>query len=163
GNLRANFSAPTIFGFSLAFVSEGRGFGNHQASIGCQIRPSFNNNIAFIVGPGQQMTVRGIAVIGPNDAYRGNLNRAGVGIGIAGGNGGASVTLIENTLVENFYTLYKTDANDACCLSDSNTFRKIDGANGYIGLHLNGTQSDINDMTGSRLANTTIAIMSDVS
>jgi pectate lyase-like protein len=146
GNLRANLRSPPLFSFSLSFVGEDEGIGNGDG-FGCSLRTTFNDKIAFMVGPGQHMAVRGIAIIGPNGearTYRGNLPSDGVGIGIAGGNGGAHHTIIENTYVENFYSLYATNANGSCCLSDSNNFVHVTGANGYIGILLQGTQSHIN-------------------
>jgi hypothetical protein len=145
GNLRSNFSHPTMFDFSLAFVGQDRGIGNNDVHAGgCRIRPNFNNGIAFIIGPGQHMKVSGIAVVSSAGGYRGNLPASGVGIGIAGGNGGSHHTLIENTDVWNFYALYQTNSNSACCHADSNSFHNISGTNGYYGLQLTGTQSDIN-------------------
>src|SRR5262249_26437592 len=63
---------------------------------------------------------------------------------IAGGNGGAHHTIIESTNVSNFYVLYATDANGACCLSDSNNLIHVSGVNGHIGILLQGTQTYIN-------------------
>ena len=100
------------------------------------------------------MRVSDIAVIGPGGGYPGRSKSAGVGIGLSGGNGGSSINLVENTYVANFYALYKTDANGACCLNDSNTFRKISGDNGYYGIWFAGTNTDINDVVEPRLAAT---------
>ena len=158
GNLRANLSAPSNFAFSMSFFGDPAAGGDYQ---GCSIRPTFNNSIAFIVGPGQGMRVSDIAVIGPG-GYRANQSSAGVGIGLSGGNGGSSINLVENTYVANFYALYKTDANNACCLNDSNTFRKVAGDNGYYGIQFSGTQADINDVVEPRLA-ATIGIDSEES
>jgi hypothetical protein len=152
-NLRANFASPPLFSFSLAFVGEDQGIGNGDG-FGCTLRPNFNDKVAFLVGPGQHMKVSGIAVIGPSGGYRGNQNVNGVGIGIAGGGGGAHHTILENTWVENFYTLYKTDANGACCLSDSNYFNSVSGINGYIGIDIAGSQSYINKIEEPILAAT---------
>lgn len=159
GNLRSNLSAPTMFAFSMSFFGDPAAGGNYQ---GCQIRPTFNNGIAFLVGTGQGMRVSDIAVIGPAGGYRGGQSNAGVGIGLSGGNGGSSINLVENTYVANFYALYKTDANNACCLNDSNTFRKVSGDNGYYGVQFYGTQTDINDVVEPRIS-ATIAIDSELS
>lgn len=70
--------------------------------------------------------------------------------------------MVENTDVENFYTLYETDANGGCCLNDSNTWRKIQGNNGYYGVLVLGTQSDINDIVEPTIT-ATIAIDSELS
>jgi Pectate lyase superfamily protein len=159
GNLRANLSNPTNFAFSMSFFGDPAAGGNYQ---GCSIRPTFNNSIAFIVGPGQGMRVSDIAVIGPGGGYRANQPSAGVGIGLSGGNGGSSINLVEDTYVANFFALYKTDANNACCLNDSNTFRKVSGDNAYYGINFLGTQTDINDVVEPRLS-ATIGIDSEVS
>lgn len=159
GNLRSNLSNPTNFAFSISFFGDPGAAGNYQ---GCRIEPTFNNDIAFLVGTGQGMRVSDIAVIGPDGGYRGAQPSAGVGIGLSGGNGGSSTNLVENTYVANFYTLYMTDANNACCLSDSNTFRKVSGDNGYYGIRFYGTQNNINDVVEPRLA-ATIDIDSEVS
>lgn len=144
GNLRSNFANPTIFDFSLAFEGQGQAFGYNGTAFGCRLHPNFNNTRAFVVGPGSHMKVSGIAVLGPNNAYHGNLNTGGVGIGIAGGNGGAHHVIVENTNVQNFYKLYETDTNGACCLADANFFKSVSGGNGKYGIYLGGTQSFIN-------------------
>lgn len=160
GNLRSNFSHPSMFQFTMAFFGDPKGSGALPlpSSLTCQIQPSFNNAVAFIVGPGQGMRVSDIAVLGPNNGYRGNLNPRGVGIGIAGGNGGASNTLIRDTFVRYFYSLYMTDANSGCCLADSNAFEHIGGFDGYYGIRLYGTQSFINHITEPVFGGVTIAI-----
>ena len=160
GNLRSNLSSPTNFAFSTSFFGDPAASGNYQ---GCRIQPNFNNGIAFLVGPGQGMRVSDIAVIGPGGGYRGAQSSAGVGIGLSGGNGGSSINLVENTYVANFYTLYKTNANNACCLNDSNSFRKVSGDNGYYGIQFVGTQTDINDVVEPRFGTTTVAIDSELS
>jgi hypothetical protein len=159
GNLRSSLASPTMFGFSMAFFGDAAAAGNHQ---GCQIRSTFNNGIAFLVGTGQGMRVSDIEVTGPSNGYRGQQSNAGVGIGLAGGSGGSSINLVENTYVNNFYALYKTDANAACCLSDSNTFRKIAGNNGYYGILVAGSQAYINDVVEPSLT-ATIGIDSELS
>lgn len=151
GNLRSNLSAPTIFSFSMSFFGDPAAGGNYQ---GCKIEPNFNNNVAFYIGPGQGMRVSDIAVISSASGYRGNISTSGVGIGLTGGNGGSSINLVENTYVSNFYSLYETDANGACCLNDSNTFRKVSGDNGFYGINFEGTQSYINDVIEPRISAT---------
>ena len=151
GNLRSNLSNPTNFAFSMSFFGDPAAGGDYR---GCEIQPTFNNSIAFLVGTGQGMRVSDIAVIGRGGGYRGAQPKAGVGIGLSGGNGGSSINLVENTYVANFYTLYKTDANGACCLNDFNSFRKVSGDNGYYGIWIAGTQTDINDVVEPRLAAT---------
>jgi Pectate lyase superfamily protein len=159
GNLRSNLSNPVMFQFTIAFFGDPAA-GGVQLS-GCRIEPIFNNAVAFMVGTGQGMRVSDIAVIGPNNAYRGNMNPGGVGIGLAGGNGGSSGNLIENTYVRHFYTLYKTNANNSCCLDDNNTFRRVGGDDGYYGIFLYGTETYIDDIVEPRLGGVTIAVDSE--
>ena len=105
----SNISNPTTFNFSLALVGE-EGGANHEG-FGSRICPSFNNGVALWVGPGQGMVIRGLEIIGPQGGYRGNQNRNGIGVAIAGGNGGAHRTVIENVEVDNFYTCFSTGTN----------------------------------------------------
>jgi hypothetical protein len=160
GNLRTNWSAPTEFQFTMAFFGDPKGSGAQPlpSSPTCQVRPTFNNAVAFIVGPGQGMRVSDIAVVGPNNCYRGNCDPNGVGIGIAGGSGGASNTLIRDTFVRYFYVLYMTDANAGCCLADSNTLDHVGGDDGFVGIYLYGTQSFINHIAEPVFGTVTIAV-----
>jgi pectate lyase-like protein len=132
GNLRSSLSSPTMSQFQMSFFGDPAAAGTGLQ--GCKIRASFNDNIAFLVGTGQGMRVSDIAVIGPGGGYRGNQPSAGVGIGLAGGNGGSAANLVENTYVANFFALYKTASNGNQSLNDSNTFRKVAGDNGYYGV-----------------------------
>ena len=158
GNLRTNPTNPPLFTFSLRFFGDPASNASHQP--GCVLEPSFNNNIAFIIGTGQGMHVSDIAVNGPKRNHRGLQNSNGVGIGIASGGGGATGTLIENTWVSNFFTLYKTDAIGSGALSDSNTFRKVGGSNAYYGILLAGTQAYINDVVEPRFDSAEVFVSS---
>lgn len=160
GNLRGNLANPTIFAFSLAFVGTPNGLGNHEG-FGCQIKPTFNDNVALWVGTGQGMHVSNVQILGPSGGYRGNQSSAGVGIGIAGGSGGASKTLIENSWIENFFACLETGANGNQDLADSNSFRNFTCNNAYEGVWFNGNQNDINDVQEPRIT-ATIAINSDL-
>ena len=71
--------------------------------------------------------------------------------------------LIENTYVDSFYTLYETDANGACCLNDSTTWRKIFGNNGRFGVAIYGTQSYANDLFDPVISSTTTGVYNPVS
>jgi hypothetical protein len=161
GNLRTNPSNPPLSQFSMSFFGDPASGAVHLQ--GCILQPDFNNGIALLVGTGNSMRVSDIAVVGPNNAYRGNLNSAGVGIGIACGSGGATGTLIENTYVRYFYQNYATCAMGNGSLSDSNTFRKVAALDGYIGIHLGGTQAYIDDIVEPYMAWNTITIDSDFS
>ena len=116
------------------------------------IQPTFDNTVAFYVGPGWGMHVAGITIYGPfcpsiftDCTYvRGNLPSGGVGLGTTGGLGGSSRNLIENVEVDNFQSAFETDANGGCCLADSTTFRKVSANNFFYGINLYGQQSGIN-------------------
>lgn len=156
GNIRTNPSNPPLSQFTMAFFGDPADGGVHLS--GCILTPNFNNNIAFIVGTGNSMRVSDIAVIGPNNAYRGNLNSSGVGIGVACGSGGATGTLIEDTYVRYFYSDYKTCAIGHDSLSDSNTFRNVAALDAFNGIFLSGTQSFINTILEPYTDNNTINV-----
>ncbi len=139
----SNISNPTTFNFSLALVGE-EGGANHEG-FGSRICPSFNNGVALWVGPGQGMVIRGLEIIGPQGGYRGNQNRNGIGVAIAGGNGGAHRTVIENVEVDNFYTCFSTGTNFDS-LGDSNSWRGVECYNAYQGFNIAATQNFINDI-----------------
>jgi hypothetical protein len=166
-SLTANNSAgPTMSQFTMAFFGDSVGGGNAHLS-GCQIQPTFNNAIAFVVGTGQSMRVSDISIVGAiSDTslqYRSLLPSSGVGIGIGSAGGGAATTLIENTNVANFYALYKTAAIGDGDLSEGNTFRKVGGRNGYFGIFLNGTQAYVDDIVEPLFNDVTVAIDSEFS
>lgn len=158
-NLRVSFGSPTIFNFSLSLIGD-EGLPNHEGW-GSNIRPTFNNQPALIVGTGQGMLVKNINLLGPNTAYRKMLPSGGVGIALCGGGGGSSGTRIENCMVENFYTAYKTGTNgDALC--DSNMFIKCVAINAYIGYHIAQTQNFINSFYDCRVAESNQGLVSTV-
>lgn len=167
GNLRSNLANPASFNFSLSLVGA-TGSGNNNG-VGCRLRPNFGDGIGLMVGPGQYMKVANLSIVGTisgcditTTCYRGNQNIAGVGLGIAGGSGGASVTLIDDVDVENFYTCMAPGANGNNSLADSNTIRKPNWANCYYGFRPQGTQNDINEIYSPRCQYTTICIDSDL-
>ena len=138
-------ATPSIFSFSMTLAGEPNGGANLEGW-GSRICPNFNNGTAVWVGPGQGMGVASIEIAGPqNTGYHGQLPSAGIGIGIAGGNGGASRTLVDNVLIWNFYTGYETGANGIFSLDDSNTLRKSLILNAYYGAYYSQTQNDVND------------------
>jgi hypothetical protein len=151
-----NQSNPPLAQFSMSFFGDPASGAVHLQ--GCILKPNFNNGIAFLVGSGNSMRVSDIAVVGPNNAYRGNLNSAGVGIGIACGSGGATGTLIENTYVRYYYSDYKTCAMGNGSLSDSNTFRKVAALDGYNGIYISGTQAYIDDIVEPYMNGNTINV-----
>lgn len=156
-NLRVNPTNPPLFSFTMTFIGDPAGGGQAHVN-GCLIEPTFNNKIAFLVGTGQAMRVSDIAVIGPNNAYRGMLDPNGVGIGIGSNGGGAATTLIQNTYVRNFYALYKTDAIGTGALSEGNRFHGVGGDNGYFGIFLSGTQAYNDQISEPRFSGVQIAI-----
>jgi hypothetical protein len=133
---------PTNFAFSLVFNGSGS-IGSGQNNRGCNLKPTFNNTPIFWIGSGSGLAVRNVQINVPSVAWRGALNPDGVGFAIAGGNGGAHNTLIENTEVDNVYTCMQTGVNQDA-LADSNTFRKNVCGNCYYGVYISKTQNDIN-------------------
>ncbi len=155
----SNITSPKVFGYSLALVGENGG-ANHEGW-GSRLCPNFNNGVALWVGPGQGMVVRGLSVIGPQGGYRGNQNSNGIGVAIAGGNGGSTRALIENVEVDNFYTCFSTGTNfDA--LADSNSWHKVECINAYYGFNIAATENFINDIIEPTLS-ATIAFNSPTS
>jgi hypothetical protein len=136
-------SSPSNFSFGLTFQGlSGIGSGENGYG-GCVLRATFNNAPIIWSGPGQGMEVKNVEIAGGNIAYRGGQDPNGIGIAIAGGPGGASRTLIENVEVYNLYTCFQTGGNQDE-LGDSNTFRKINCGNCYLGVFISRSQNDIN-------------------
>jgi len=138
-------AAPTLFHFSLAFTGPREGTANYE-SVGCNIKPTFNNAVAFWVGTGNGMSVTNIQIIGGGvGAYRGNQNPNGIGICVAGGGGGANRGLIDNVLLFNFYTAFMTGCNQDSLAAEF-TLRKVVFANCFVGINFSKTQNDINSV-----------------
>jgi hypothetical protein len=135
--------APTNFTFGVSFIGD-EGLGTGENNRGCTIRSTFNNAVALWVGTGTGNEIKSIQITGPSGGYRGEQSSSGIGIAIAGGPSGANRTLIENTEVDNFYTLYQTGVNSDG-LGAETTFRKVAGSNCYNGIVIGETQNDIND------------------
>jgi hypothetical protein len=163
GNLQ--IQNPTISNFSMNFT--GLGGPNHQgAGKGCNIRPNFNTDVAWWIGPGRGMVLKGVNVLGPSGVaaagYRcgqpvtatqatssglGAWHPAAIAVSQL-----ASNTLIENTWVENFYSGYALGPNGGS-LADADTFRKNYFNNNCIGVDNSINNQafivDIYDMVGS--------------
>jgi hypothetical protein len=133
---------PVNFAFSLGFQGSGS-VGSGQNHRGCTLRPTFNDTPIFWIGTGSGMSVKNVQIFPQSIAYRGSNHVDGVGFAIAGGNGGAHNTLIENTEVDNVYTCMQTGVNQDS-LADSNTFHKNTCGNCYIAVYISKTQNDIN-------------------
>jgi hypothetical protein len=150
---------PTNFAFSLTFSGTGS-VGSGQNNRGCSLKPTFNNTPIFWMGTGSGQAVRNVQINVPSVAWRAGLNPDGVGFAIAGGNGGAHNTLIENTEVDNVYACMQTGVNQDS-LADSNTFRKNVCNNCYYGVLITKTQNDINHIDDPTFS-CTIAIFNGV-
>ena len=145
-----NPSNPTVFAFSMSFFGDPS---NNQAYPSCQIYPNFNNGHAFEIGTGAGMkvsnlTIQGFGVTGQQ--YRGAQPSNGVAIAINGGNGGSSPSLIQDVALSNFYTLINTNTNNTNILSDTNTMERISGANAYVGINFQGSNTYINHVIDPR-------------
>lgn len=169
----SNFQAPPFYSFHLSF------FGDPTASpLGggvnsCVIQPTANSYAGMIVGPGQGMYLANFAIQPPNTAYRGQQPRGGVGggngacstatvcgvgIGMTGTGGGSHDTYLMNTTVSNYFNLYMTNANDGCCLSDTDIFINPQGKNGYRGIFFYQTQTFGDDIENDQIVDTTVGI-----
>jgi len=160
GNLRSNLANPPNFHFSLALVGDSGG--PNEENDGTIIRPTFNNNVALYVGPGQGMRVANLTIIGPANGTRGQLNANGVGVGLCGSGGGSSRTSIELVGVVNFYTGFKTGANGNGSLCDSNTFRKCYANSVYLGAFIAQSQNFMNTFHDCQFGGCTVGIFSPV-
>ena len=139
-NVRANgnlqIQVPTTSSFSMNF--SGLGGPNHEGSgKGCNIKPNFNTDVAWWIGPGRGMVLKGVNILGPSGGYRcgqpstatqGSWHPAAIMVSQL-----ASNTLIENTWAENFYSAYGLGLNGGS-LADSDTFRKNYFNNDCIGV-----------------------------
>lgn len=169
-NTRANgpfvLNAVSQSGFSMNFTGLG---GPNNVNKGCTVKPTFNTDVAWWIGPGRGMTIRGVNVIGPTAAnaagYRcGQPATAGQGAWHPSGiaiSQLASETILENTYVQNFYSGYGIGSNGPS-LADSDTFRKNAFNNTCIGFDNTANSQafivDIYDPVGSA----TIAVDSPV-
>jgi hypothetical protein len=159
GNLRSSLTDPTIFSFSLALVGEG-GLGNHE-SFGTRIRPVDNSFVAVWVGPGQGMLVDGVQIIPTSrqGAGRKAYPSTGVGIAIAGGNGGASRSKIENCWIEGYHVGIATGHNHDF-LGDSNTISKTVVSECYVGVDFQQSQNYINSLYECNITDCILAVRS---
>lgn len=151
---------PTNFNQSLSFASLGQGAAGDE-TYGCQLNPTFNNAAsAFWVGTGHTMKVQGVRLFGPGGTYRSLLNTNGVGLGIAGGNAGAHVTILRDTFVENFSTCYKTNANGIDAFSDSNDWESVSADVCHIVFQMSGSNPESNIIRPTVLGDYDIGLVS---
>lgn len=161
-NLRSNLANPPLFQFSASLVGA-EGLGN-DTNNGAVLKPTFNNTVALYVGPGNGMLVKNITIDGPigSASYHRQQPAAGVGIGICGGQGGASRTRIENCAITHFYTSFKTGANGNVNLCDSNTFIKCWANTAAIGYWFAQIQNFINSLYDCQISNCPVGLVADV-
>lgn len=135
--------------FSLGISGpEGLGWGS---GFGCSIKPTFNNGLWIVVGIGQRMTVRNIALAGTVSCWRGSCDPNGIGIGIASDGAGVENALIENVNIAGpIYTLSETGFNGDG-LGAETTWRKMFSGNCYNGIIINHSQNFINHVEDSNL------------
>jgi hypothetical protein len=134
-------SINTADSFSMTLAGDVAGNANHEG-FGTQICPTFNNGTALWLGAGRGMGTKSIQIIGPNNAYRGNLNVNGVGVAVAEL---ASRTKIIDTEVDNYYNCFLTGPNGAD-LADSNAFIRPVWSNCYNGINFYGIENWINQV-----------------
>jgi hypothetical protein len=128
--------------FSLALIGGGP-HGNHEG-YGSRIKPTFDG-VGLMVGPGQEMLVENIAVVDTNANYRALQNSARVGIGIAGGSGGASGWSLNDCHVFGMYNGVQAGlVSGALC--DSGYVHKLNIDNCVTGIAYLGTQNYIQNV-----------------
>jgi hypothetical protein len=154
-----NPSNPTVSGFSFSFFgdpSDNQGYPN------CRISPNFNNGHAIEVGTGAGMMVANIAVQGHQvsgpSGYRGGMPSNSVGIALNGGNAGSSPALIRDVSIDHFYTLINTESNNNGSLNDGNTFERISGSSGYVGINIQGSNTLVNHVLDPRLIDIAVGV-----
>lgn len=123
-NLRVNLAVPSQFSFS-ASLSGGRkpGIGIGATTLWAD----FSNQCVLWIGTGQGMAVNGISVSGPAvtpAGFRLGLPKTGAAFCVAGGNGGATRTLLDNVSSNLLYGGVVVGANGNANLADSTTIRK---------------------------------------
>jgi hypothetical protein len=126
GNLRSNLANPTNFSFA-ATLSGGMGPGDVPGNQIATLQTTFATSCALWIGPGQGMEVSNLRITGPTPGALGNfrgLPQGGISYCVAGGNGGASRTLLDNVTSRQMYTGIEIGANGNFALGDSNTIRK---------------------------------------
>jgi hypothetical protein len=155
-NLRNSLKTPTIFNFSMAFVGEFE-LSNHEG-FGSRILATTDDFAALWVGPGQGMVVSGITISGPPNAHRNTMSPNGCGIAVAGGNGGASRTIITNCMVENFHSGIATGFNGNGSLADSTSLFRCFMSNCYNGFTIGQAQNYINNLTDCNTTDCTVSI-----
>lgn len=161
GNLRTNLANPTIFNQSLHLKGAG-GIGTRE-NHGTILRVLDNTGPAVILGTGQGVKISELAVLGPSVATsRAALPANGIGIGLAGGNGGLSRATLDGVAVQNFREGVVTGFNrDALC--DSVTMLKCHVTDCYRGVHFSKTQNYINSLYDCTFGDNTTHVYSPVS
>jgi hypothetical protein len=137
GNLRVSLT-PTIFNFSLTFISEG---GAQHEGHGCRIQPNFNNQVAWWIGSGQAMILKGVEILSTPYLYRCSLPNTGVGVAISER---ATRTTIENVEVSGFYTGIWAGQQGVGQLADVNTYQKDYILNACYGIAMIDPEAYIN-------------------
>jgi Pectate lyase superfamily protein len=158
GNLRSGLSSPTIFNFSLSLVGD-PGLGNEEGC-GTQIHPTASSFVALWVGTGNGMHVKSISIVGPTGTTRALLSTSGCAFACAGGNAGASRTLIEDCGVSNYYYGIATSFNGNGSLNDSNTIIKFFTDNCQFGVAFLQSQNFINSLYDCNIVNCGTAVSS---
>lgn len=149
GNLRTSLKSPTIFAFSLSFI--GLQGPNHEGK-SCKIRNSVPGQVAWWIGPGQGMILKGVNIVGSysTNGYRCNLPSTGIGVAIAGGGGGSSKVIIENVAVDDEYNAFAVGTNNGA-MAEMNTWRNIFVTNACRGIYIASTQAFGNNIDGAEI------------
>lgn len=142
GDIRATGHPSSGQGLNMTFMAYG-GSSDPNVGFNCQFNTSVNSTYAWIIGPGRGMVLRNVSIIGPTgtNLYRGEQNSGGIGVQVSDL---ASRTLLDNIVVQNFYTCEKFGGNYDNSLADSNTIFKGDVSNCFNGLYFTSGNADVN-------------------
>lgn len=155
-------SNPNLAQFSLSFFGEKGGTNDEQTNASRLIMAT-DDFIGLMIGPGQGNYVGDLIIRPQNlDGTWVNQSVSGVGLGIAGGSGGATRTVIERVSVRCLYNAFKTSANGYDALCDSNTFYKCWSSYCNIGFYFSKTQNFINTLYDCTSEVCRIAVKNDV-
>jgi hypothetical protein len=102
-NWSMTYGSGPQFAFNGLFHGPGALDSTDNTRASCWLQQTFNNTIAFTVGPGNGMTVKSVSVRPQNLAYNCALPYTGVGFMVPGGGGGANRTELDNIGVVGFY------------------------------------------------------------
>jgi hypothetical protein len=154
GNLQSNFSIV---------LSGGTGTGDLDQNWGTRIKPQFQGP-AIVVGCGQHMYVRGLAIVGltggTGNYYKTGIPTYAIGIALSGDGGGIVRGWVDNCLVQGYCVCIESGYNqDGVCEEITINRCTLDGG---IGWYIAQSQNDINRIIDAS-CNTTYGVIAAAS